>query len=631
MSNGLNLIFTAKLLFFFYRKVATRTLIPDEFNIKIPKLCGKKSLTQWTVCMKNIILLFLMCDVVISLSSCTTGDTGQTADASAFAPPPPVTPPVPSGVLNNTPPKIIIATRPAVLVYVDGPPAWRPVPGTSLHRAINTRVLLLQDQSGRYYLHLFDGYLQASSLQGPWTLANHAPSGSKAAEQLALDSGQTDLAQGAPDAATRKMPSLRASPIPEVFVAATPSELITFRGPPEFVPIPGTDLLYASNTSGNVFKLLTNKRNYLLISGRWYSAPSLDGPWRFVPGNQLPRAFAGIPDNSAKENVKASVPGTPQAEEALLANATPQTTAVPRGSQMPPPRFDGPMKLAPIAGTPLNYVVNSDTPIIEVAPQSWYACRNGIWYVSAAANGPWTVAAYVPAVIYTIPITSPLRFLTYVYVYGATPDVVYEGYTPGYMGAEVADDGTVVYGTGYDYPPWIGDDWYCGPLTWGWGFDDCWTPWWGWGFDCGFGWWDCYPPIVFWGGFRHFHDHDGFGGREFDRDEIAHTSANIYHPGQVPQGRPGEFGHAYNSRTGQLAAGQQAKVQRVSGAAWRPVGLPNHSFAASPGLNHVSASSHGGGWFHGVGGFFHSGGGGFHGGGGGFHGGGGHGGGGGHR
>ena len=146
------------------------------------------------------------------------------------------------------------------------------------------------------------------------------------------------------------------------------------------------------------------------------------------------------------------------------------------------------MQLAPIEGTPLHYVVNSATPIIEVDPQSWYACQNGVWYAATSANGPWTVAASVPAVIYTIPPTSPLHYLTYVQVYGSTPDQVYEGYTPGYLGTEVADDGTVVYGTGYDYPPWIGDVWYGPPMTWGWGFDDCWTPWWGWGFDCGFGW-----------------------------------------------------------------------------------------------------------------------------------------------
>ena len=136
----------------------------------------------------------------------------------------------------------------------------------------------------------------------------------------------------------------------------------------------------------------------------------------------------------------------------------------------------------------------------------------------ARRRGPWVVATDVPPVIYTIPPSSPLHYLTYVQVYGANPDVVYEGYTPGYMGTEVADDGTVVYGTGYDYNPWIGTAWYGPPVTWGWGFDDCWTPWWGWGFDCGFGWgwgwgwgWGgCFPPYPCWGGFRRWHDQGGW-------------------------------------------------------------------------------------------------------------------------
>jgi hypothetical protein len=511
--------------------------------------------------------------------------------------------------LDNAPPKIIIATRPTVLVSVDGPPVWRSVPGTGLERVINARMLLLKDQSNQYYLHLFDGYLQASSLNGPWTIASSGPADAAIAEKLAADSGQVDLLAGTPDATTQKTPSLRTSVIPDVFVATTPSELITFSGQPEYASIPGTDLLYADNTSGNVFKLLTDQQNYLLISGRWYRAPSLDGPWEFVPGNQLPRDFANIPDTSAKENVKASVPGTPQAEEALIANSIPQSAAVARTSQMQDPQIDGSVQLAPIEGTPLNYVVNSATPIIEVDPQSWYACQNGVWFASTSATGPWAVAASVPAVIYTIPTTSPLYYLTYVQVYGSTPDQVYEGYTPGYLGTEVADDGTVVYGTGFDYTPWIGTVWYGPPCTWGWGFDDCWTPWWGWGFDCGFGWccgfggfggWGCYPPSPYWGGYRGWNDYGGDRWRDGDRGGFANTGANFYdRRGQFDRqsgfggdgrlggfagngfnesnlrGRPsgaGDYGHAYNSRTGMLAAGQNARVQSVYGSAWQPAG-----------------------------------------------------------
>jgi len=533
-----------------------------------------------------------------------------------------------ANLLNNTPPRVIIATRPAILVCVDGPPVWRPVAGTGLKRVINTRVLLLKDQTGRCYLHLFDGYLQAPSVDGPWTVARHGPAGAGAAEKLALASGQVDLLQGEPDVITHKAPSLSGSPTPDVFVAATPSELITFRGQPDYASIPGTHLLYAVNTSGNVLKLLTDQQNYVLLSGRWYRAPSLNGPWQFVPGNELPREFANIPDTSPKENVKASVPGTPQAAEALMANSIPQCAAVARTIRMQDPRMDGPMQLAPIEGTPLHFVVNSATPIIEVAPQSWYACQNGIWYASTSANGPWAVATSVPAVIYTIPTTSPLHYVTYVHVYGATPDAVYEGYTPGYLGTEAAYDGTVVYGTGYDYAPWIGDEWYGGPVTWGCGFDDCWTPWWGWGFDCGFGWWGCYPPFAWWGGFRHWHDHDGGGWGDHGRGQLAHTGADLYHPhgeaGGNRQNWAGDYGHAYNSRTGQLAAGQSARVRSVSGAAWQRVSHPNYSFQGSRGGMGFNARPRGGGWFHGGGGFFHGGGGGFHGGGGG-HGGGGHG------
>jgi hypothetical protein len=54
----------------------------------------------------------------------------------------------------------------------------------------------------------------------------------------------------------------------------------------------------------------------------------------------------------------------------------------------------------------------------------------------------------IPAVIYTIPPSSPLYHVRYAYIYGATPEFVYVGYTPGYLGA-YAYDGAVVFGTGW--------------------------------------------------------------------------------------------------------------------------------------------------------------------------------------
>ena len=65
--------------------------------------------------------------------------------------------------------------------------------------------------------------------------------------------------------------------------------------------------------------------------------------------------------------------------------------------------------------------MNSPYAVIKVDASSWYALKDGVWFVAASVNGPWAVAASVPEVIYTIPPSSPLHYVTYVYVYESTP------------------------------------------------------------------------------------------------------------------------------------------------------------------------------------------------------------------
>ena len=494
----------------------------------------------------------------------------------------------PAQPLDNTPPKILVSTGPAVLVSIDGPPAYRPVPGTDLQRVINTRVLLFKNSQGEEYLHLLDGFMKAPALDGPWTVAQQVPAGASQVEQAANSDGiPVDLLQNEQAGQTNTPLSLTNGLLPSIYVATVPTELLTFDGPPEFVPIENTDLLYAGNTTGNVFKSTKDQKTYVLLSGRWYAADSMNGPWEFVPGGELPADFAKIPDSSPKENVKASVPGTRQANEALIANSIPQSSKVPLTTEMQNPQMDGAPQLRPIAGTPLSYVANSGTPIIKVNDQAWYACQNGVWFAAPSVNGPWSVATSIPDVIYTIPVTSPLHYLTYVQVYGSSPQAVYEGYTPGYMGTVVAPDGVVVYGTGYPYDPWIGGAWYSGPATWGYGWDPCWTPWDDWCFGLGFGWgfgfyvpayshhhyrgWHYRPPRPGWGPYRHFpHGRGFYAGRERG-GHFVNTSHRVYsHPGLVTgrtafEGRSAFRGHAYNSRTGDLLVGRHEAAPRVTG------------------------------------------------------------------
>ena len=273
--------------------------------------------------------------------------------------------------LNNTPPKIIFSTKPAVLIYIDGPPAYRVVAGTGLERAINSRALLLKDTSGRLYLHILDGYMTAPGLNGPWAVAQQAPPDAAQAESQALQAATpVDLLEGRTDP-TNPPAHLTAATAPLIYTSTKAAELILFEGPPNFLPIPGTRLLYVENTTGNVFKSTADQKLYILLAGRWFRGASLDGPWQFVLPDHLPFDFADIPDDSPKENVKASVPGTPQATEALIANSVPQSAKVRLSTPMQNPRIDGPPRLEPIAGTPLFYVANSGAPILRVNEHSW--------------------------------------------------------------------------------------------------------------------------------------------------------------------------------------------------------------------------------------------------------------------
>ncbi len=371
----------------------------------------------------------------------------------------------PGVAVVNTAPEIIITYSPAILVPIEGKAVMRNVPGTPFQRVINSRALIVRATSGGpYFLHVYDGWLTAGVVDGPWTLVTNPPDGLDALARQLAASGQVDLLDGG---GAQPKPSL-ANGMPTIYVTHHPAEIIVFNGPPNLQPIATTGLLWAANTTSDVIVDTSNNAYYVLLSGRWYTAPSLNGPWSFVAANALPPGFATIPPSSPAGVVLAAVAGTPQAQEATIENSIPQTARVPlQNGPTFSAVYDGAPQWRPIAGTPLKYAANSPTPIIQVDAATYYALRAGVWFTATSPQGPWAVATSVPPIIYTVPPSSPMYYVTYVRVYGATPQVVYEGYTPGYLGTVVTPDGTVVYGTGYVYDPWIGNAWYAAPATYG--------------------------------------------------------------------------------------------------------------------------------------------------------------------
>jgi hypothetical protein len=349
-----------------------------------------------------------------------------------------------SVALNDAPPRIFYSARPASLVVFDGTPVLAPVSGTTLSVAVNTNWRVFYESDGKsWYLLNSGAWLTAPDANGPWVPAGRLPA---AFSTLPADANFADVRPQVPG---RK---LAPKDTPTVFVSTTPAEIIITDGPARFTPIAGTSLDYVSNTAVAVFRDRNTKSIYYLVSGRWFSAPGFDGPWSFAT-NALPPDFRRIPPDSPRGSVLASVPGTVQAQEALIHAQIPQQATLKRDAATVSVVYAGPPKFEAIPGTTMYYAVNTSYDVVRVG-ESYYACYQGAWFVAPAPTGAWTLAPLVPEVIYTIPPASPLYRCTYVRVYGVTPTTVTYGYTAGYTMAYVSS-GVVVYGTGFYYPPYL--------------------------------------------------------------------------------------------------------------------------------------------------------------------------------
>jgi hypothetical protein len=358
--------------------------------------------------------------------------------------------------LETDPPAIIVLDHAAALIQLDGDPRLEPVEDTTFMRVVNTPYFMILDTAAKRYL-LADGrsWFTAPEIGGPWA---DEPAPPEAAVTLA----EQDVLR------SEEQEGSRPERMPQIIVATEPTELVFTDGKASYTPIAGTSLLFVANTESDLFMDIDSQRHFLLQSGRWYGSATLAGPWSYVAADQLPAAFADIPAGSPKADVLVSVAGTRQAEEAVHDASIPQTAAIDRETATTTVEYDGEPKFEVIEGTSMTYAVNTPSSVIKIDDR-YYCCDQGVWFVSTRPDGPWIVCESVPQVVYTIPPSCPVYNVTYVYVYDATPTVVYVGYLPGYTGCYVYR-GTVVYGTGYYYRGWYRRVYYPRPTTYGFSF-----------------------------------------------------------------------------------------------------------------------------------------------------------------
>lgn len=358
--------------------------------------------------------------------------------------------------VNLDPPKIFYSNKPAVLVIFMGEPQFKPVVASDpdLMFALNTNWdVFYQPSSKSFYLLNEDHWLTATSAEGPWTVATTLPD---KLNQLPADDNWAEI--------RKHIPAKKVDVAEHVYASKLPAELLITDGDPDYKPIPNTKLLEVANTESLLMLDSAGGKFYYQVAGRWFRAPKLDGPWE-AASNNLPDDFKNIPDDHPLAFVKAAVPGTDEAKDAVLLASVPQSTFV---DTTKAPTLEVTYKGEPvfetIPPTSVKYAVNSPYSVFLVN-NGYYCCDQGVWFSATTAKGPWAWATTVPNEIYSIPVSSPAHNVTYVTVKESTPDTVIYNQTSGYSGEYVAANGVLMFGAGLLVAALIDDhhDHYCYP------------------------------------------------------------------------------------------------------------------------------------------------------------------------
>lgn len=360
--------------------------------------------------------------------------------------------------LKHNPPKIYFSKTPAVLIYIDGEPIYNNFPGTELYQyVVNTPHFIVKSSSDQQYYLKGGEFWYVSGDLYTWQNIGAPPA---TIRQLADKT--MELKEGAqkPESSFNKPPLLIA-----VNEAA---ELIQTMGEPEIGQI-HDNLFSITNSDDEIIFDSYADYYYILVSGRWYRTKYLErGPWSFIAPEELPKEFGDIPPSSPLAHIRLSVSGTPEAAGAALDNGIPQTAVVDRQKANMTVSYDGNPKFADIKGTTLQYAINTSGSVIKTENSRYYAVDQAIWFVANDPLGPWVVSDHFPEEVRKIPPSYPVFNMKYVHIYDSSDEIVFVGYTGGYLG-NFLYHGVVYYGTGYKYKSWYSNEYIPRPSTFGYG------------------------------------------------------------------------------------------------------------------------------------------------------------------
>jgi hypothetical protein len=218
----------------------------------------------------------------------------QWASLKGFVPLPPSNS---AGVI----PQVFYSTQPAVAILFDGQPVYSPIQGTQLVYATNTRsYLFVYSPTNQFYYLTAGRWFTSSSLQGPWTFATANLPADFARIPPESDASQVlSSVPGTEQAKDAVMIAQVPTSITVNAAAAATQASVSYSGTPQFVPIQGTTLMYATNTAQKVIQV--GDLYYLCYQGIWFVSANSQGAWQTAVS--VPQVIYTIPPSSPVYNV----------------------------------------------------------------------------------------------------------------------------------------------------------------------------------------------------------------------------------------------------------------------------------------------------------------------------------------
>ncbi|WP_456312509.1 hypothetical protein [Pseudomonas shirazensis] len=197
--------------------------------------------------------------------------------------------------------QVFFSTKPAELISVNGAPKFLKIPGTQLMYIDNTdNDIFADEKDGQYYVLLSGRWFKSKELTGPWSYATTSLPSDFA--KIPKNSPRANVLTSVPGTEEASDAVLLAQVPTTAVIKKTDAEAkakVNYDGTPQFKPIEGTSLEYASNTQEKVIKV--GDMYYLCFQAVWFMSTTPNGPWKVT--TSVPQEIYSIPPSSPVYNV----------------------------------------------------------------------------------------------------------------------------------------------------------------------------------------------------------------------------------------------------------------------------------------------------------------------------------------